>query len=284
MRKVFFIVFFIVFLTSCNLFFNRNYTAEYIEIFKGTSAWQIAKSVKKQDTIRIKKLLEENPELITYREPKFGFSLVHWVMYNYEDTAYKQSPGYYGTAKLLIRYGANPFTLGYTKDLDNNYHCAMWDASSGSNPLPYVKLCLSSKAYKELTDEKRKRALNESLIVLSGNQFYHKIDGVRLLIEQGANIDYISHDGKNTPLSNALYFDNYKIVRYLIIDCGAKYKYSVSSEMSTEGISIYDLLNNDYTMNVKEGSEDYRIHKEVIKYIKSKENVDTLLINLDTIH
>ncbi len=278
-KKAFFLVLLTVFLTSCNLFFNKNYTAGYIEIFKDTPAWRIAKSVKKQDTIRIKKLLDKNPELITYQEPEFGFSLFHWVMYNYEDTAYNQSPGYYGTAKLLLRYGANPFTLGYTKDLDNNYHCSMWDASNGSKPLPYLKLCLGSKSYYELTEKKRKRVVNESLIALSGNQFYSEIDAVKLLVEQGANIDYINHDGKSTPLAEALYLNNYKIAKYLIFECEAKYKYSIRSVISTEMISIYDLLNIDYTMNLKEGSEDYLIHKEIIKHIKSKENIDTLLNN-----
>lgn len=77
------------------------YTDEYITnigIYQDTPVWELAKAVKNNNIWKIKSLLKDNPELVDYKDPKYGATLLIWAV----------GTERYNAAKALLECGADP--------------------------------------------------------------------------------------------------------------------------------------------------------------------------------
>lgn len=69
---------------------NGEYEIHDVRIYKETPAWKLAKSINKENTSEIEKLILKNPELLNYQDPKYGATLLYWsVGKNYYESAKK---------------------------------------------------------------------------------------------------------------------------------------------------------------------------------------------------
>lgn len=92
MKKYFFIlVLFIMY--SCS---NR-----YVEYFKDTPAYELAKAVNSGNLNKIERIVKKNPELLEYNEPNFGINVLNLAI----------DIGNYQSFKKLLELGANPNSI-----------------------------------------------------------------------------------------------------------------------------------------------------------------------------
>ena len=77
--------------------------ARDVRIYKDTPVWEAALSIRDNDTVKLRKLLENQPNsILNYKEKHFGQSLLNW-------TVYRDS---YESAKILAELGADPNLKG----------------------------------------------------------------------------------------------------------------------------------------------------------------------------
>lgn len=233
------------------------YYADDIEIFKDTPVWNLAKAIDRHDLEKLEVLLKQDQELVNYREPKFGITLLYWVLHN--------SPRYwdeyfYDEAKMLIAYGADP----YISNMDNVFPLLKAaDIHLGS--ARFVKLCIDSHYTRNLPDSIRKVLLNEALIVSCG-KLWEEVDAVKLFVDAGADVNYFNSDSTECPVSQSFTYENMLMARYLIIEKKANYNISIRSEINRKNIIpvIKILYNNDFS----DKPEKQKIKEEILNYIK----------------
>lgn len=104
-RKLRFIVVFIVtssiLLTSCQftpVSGNEDYKISNIKIYKDTPAWKLALAVKSENKKKIENIVEKEPQLLNYQDPKYGATLLLWSVGNEK----------YKSAETLLKCGADP--------------------------------------------------------------------------------------------------------------------------------------------------------------------------------
>ncbi len=118
-----------------------NYTDEHITnigIYRDTPAWDLAKAVSNNNTLKIKRILEENPELADYQDPNFGATLLIWAV----------GTEHYNAAKALLECGADPdiictYTGGTALYTAAGYS---WVDNFAKKDAKYVKLLLEHGA------------------------------------------------------------------------------------------------------------------------------------------
>jgi uncharacterized protein len=257
MKKNKFVLIFIIVIiivSACNI--DKNYNIEDIEIFKSTPAWKLAKAIKNHETESAEKLLIKNPILVDYKEPCFNLTLLYWTLYNSSN----ENNSYYNEAKLLIKYGANPYYV--LEDKTTPLTCA---ANIYINNAKFIQLCIDSKYTNKLTDSLKRIYLSDALIIASG-KMQEEVDGVKLLINAGAEINCFNGDSTETPLSASLIQENLNIAKFLLIDKGAKFDYSIKRLIEKTDYPIIEILQNlDFPTN----SSEYKIKLDLEKYIKN---------------
>lgn len=245
-------------LIACND--DKNYHADDIEIFKNTPVWKLAQAIYNHNTEDINELLEKHPDWVNYKEPKFEISSLYWTFYN---SPYDFKGGtYYEEAKILIQYGADPYYV----DAENETPI-MSAAKVHSENVKFIKLCLDSKHTQQLSDSLKRNLLSEALIAACG-KIKEEVEGVKLLVEAGADINYFNTDSTETPVSESLIQDNIKIARYLIVERGAKFDYSIKFEVDKTDWSVLKILKD---LDFSENSEEYKIKQEILAHIKEQE-------------
>ena len=96
MKKLFFLISSIVLWCSCN---TGNYLPGFdFKLFKGTSVWELAKAVEKEDVKQIEVILKDTSIKVDFHEAKFGNTLLMLAVANNKKKAVKK----------LLEVGANP--------------------------------------------------------------------------------------------------------------------------------------------------------------------------------
>lgn len=237
---------------------NKSYYANKIEIFKESPVWSLAKAVDEHNLEKMEELLKEHPDWVDYKETKFGISLLYWTMYN---SPRKWDEYFYEEAKLLIDYGANPYYL-----LEDNSTPIMRAASVHTSSVKFIQLCLDSKFTKELSDSLKRRLLSEALIVACG-KIKEEVEGVKLLVESGADVNYYTRDSVRTPFSESITQDNMEIAKYLVIN--EKAKYDIYVKRMIDGVDL-SMLKRLQDLDFSEEPEKENIRQEILAYIEEQ--------------
>lgn len=237
-----------------------------IRLFKETPVWKLAKYVEKNDVEEISSFIKENPNLIDYQERNYGATVLYWAMYN-SDPSYNE---YFESARTLIELGANPFIEDQEEDTPF-YRAAMF-FGKGSN---YVELCLKSSHFNRLSKEEKDTILGETLIRAS-NKLVEDIESVKLLIEYGANINYINSDSTKNPLMVSATSSNFPLTKYFI-EKGADYSIELHSPLGDDfgefdlgTYNVVDVIRNKYIVKNKYYERNIKLKKELLDLIKSK--------------
>jgi hypothetical protein len=56
-------------------------TVHDIELYKNTPAWKMAKAVYEQDTTTIIQEADRDKDLVSFKDPKYGRTLLNWAVF-----------------------------------------------------------------------------------------------------------------------------------------------------------------------------------------------------------
>lgn len=223
-------------------------------LFQKTLAWELAKAVEDEDTIKIKEILKNKKSDIDFKEPKFGSTLLMLSIINSQ----------YVSARTLLQMGANP-------NVQDSYRKTSSVIFAASNDDPkYLELILEYKGnanaietapFKE-GDEARKTALLAAINFLDPNS----LRKVKLLVESGANVNYHNPGHTDLPLSEAITARKMDVVLYLLQN-GADSNLIMYEMIDGHKVYILEALRK---CTIDLNSEQYKSKLEVIKFLKEK--------------
>lgn len=231
--------------------------AKDYRLFQNTPAWQLAKAVEDQDTLKIREEILNNKIDPNYQEPKYGGRLLMFAVFNNQ----------YVSTQTLLSLGADP-------NLRDNIRGAssMIYASKNEDP-KYLKLLLDFKgdpnsvenAPVKSGDEVRDTPLNAAIPCYR----YSSLEKVKLLVEAGADIDY-SNKGTpaytRLPLGLALMLDKTDIGLYLL-QSGADYKKVMYTVVDGDDVYILEALRKQVLDLDSKGHQD---KIKIIRFLKNK--------------
>lgn len=214
--KNFVMIFFVVF-ASCTVNSNMEMDIRNIRIFENTDAWDLAQAVQKGNIRKIKRVVEENSNVLDYQEPRYGFTLLMWGI--------KMEK--YREVKTLLELGANPnirCNSGETALFHATEHS--WLDNEAKKDAKYVKLLLQYGAnpnivyigveYKGVKKEGTTNVIDKgtSPLIHATSRSFEK---AKALVEAGAEINYKT-ERNWTAANNALIMKGIDVAYYLIVE------------------------------------------------------------------
>ena len=252
------------------------------EIFSNTPGWKSAKAIMNDDTVSLSKELERNPDLITLKDPYYGFSLLFTAVLNNKIKATEKllkagfdpnlvSDTIKGTGStpitvasyhitstpiildLLLRYGGNPdskqrFSLrmvNFNTEVQDTINChAITDAAR--KDLSKVKLLLNYGA-----DVNPKEGLSPLYMAVA----LDKMEIALYLLENGAdyNEKYEAEDVDSRQSQSRGYATVADKLRYVIVPLDSReyeFKLKVIAFLKGKGIDYYETEIPDHAQNL----------------------------------
>lgn len=240
-----------------NIVKKENLLGNDYRLFQNTLAWELAKSVEDEDTIKIKEILNNKKVDIDFKEPKFGNTLLMLAVVNSK----------YDSAKVLLDAGASPNTSDTFRGTS-----AIIDAAGNDDP-KYLKLLLSHggnpNALENVQVKENDSARTTALSKAISNLDPASLEKVQLLVEAGADMNY-SNDGNPAytvlPLGAAFKQDKLDVALYLL-QKGADYKKIMYIMVDSHKVQILEALRKCI---IDLESEQYKSKLEVIQFLKGK--------------
>ncbi|MES2767031.1 MAG: ankyrin repeat domain-containing protein [Bacteroidota bacterium] len=237
------------------------------ELFKNTPAEKLADAVEDEDLDEIDEILRNNRTIVDYQEPEFGHSLLVLATVNNK----------LKSTKKLLELGADPNLKSF-----NDSSTAVIDACDG---------IYSEECNLMILQELIKHGGNVNIIQHStykwAGEITHRymtpllnaigtgkcIEVIKLLVESGADVNYVHEISGQTPVIAAIMDDRLDVARYLIIEKkantdNASFTFGNSrSKMRT--LTIKEIL-NEKNYNGSDNSENLRLKQEILDFLKAK--------------
>lgn len=222
---------------------NKLLGADY-RLFQDTPAWELAKAVWDNDTDKIDEEVKKNPRIINYQESKYGNTLLHLSILNDDYKGFKE----------LLKLGANP-------NIADSFHCTsplIEACESFEDRLKYVEGLIKYKAnvnYVECNEGKEEQKTNNTPLIRAS--FVGNLAVVKVLIMNGANVNYSNNRQAGSALGTATLSRNYDIVLYLLqqgADC-SKVLYKKGGAVNPKDIYMKDWIEDEADHSAKEYSE-----------------------------
>ncbi len=190
-----------------------NYTSQDCRAFQGTPAWELAKAVDDNDTTEIINILKQQPDLIDYQDPVWGYTVLMQSINN----------KHYEAFMTLLKLGAD-VDIHEMKNGASAIHMAV-----ETRDVRYVEAVLRHGAIiNEFGRGCRKSGwsvgstVSPLMLAVRDASYWEKdMTIVKYLIEHGADPDMNFSDGF-TALNQALINEDYDLAIYLI-ESGANY-------------------------------------------------------------
>lgn len=261
MKKITLILFGLLLLvTACNkvdrdkkIDKNKLLGADY-RLFQGTPAWELAKAVWDNDVEKIDEEVKKNPSILNYQEKTYGKTLLHLSIYNDNYKGFKE----------LLKLGANPNIADFL------YCSTPLIAACGNfdDKTKYVEELIKYKAdvnYVECSKGKEKQKTNRTPLICAS--FTGNLDIVKLLVGNGAKIDYITiRKELGSALGVASSVGNYNVVLYLLqqgADCNQVLYKRYNPDETETPVYLKDLLGEEDLKSAKE-------YPEIVNILKKK--------------
>ncbi|WP_082632631.1 ankyrin repeat domain-containing protein [Chryseobacterium sp. IHB B 17019] len=221
---------------------NKLLGADY-RLFQDTPAWELTKAVWDDDVDKIDEEVKKNPRILNYQETLYGKTLLHLSSYNNNYKAFKE----------LLRLGANP-------NIADSLHCTtplIEIALSFDDKTKYAEELIKYKAnvnYVECNSGKEEQKTYATPLIAASNR--NNLELVKLLIGNGANINYTNPNGEDA-LSAAALFKNYDVVLYLLqqgANC-SKILYKKGGAVNPKDIYMKDWIVDEADHSAKEYQE-----------------------------
>ena len=220
-----------------------------IEIFEKTKVWELAKAVKHQNINKIKELCEKNPKWVNYQERRFGFTVLHWALFNQK----------YKSVKPLLESGANPnlqdsdgvSSLCFAADIEETSEYLQLTLKYGGNVNSVSKKPGGSGLY------------GPTPLCCAANR---SLENTKILVEAGANVNYFSIHCENV-FNSACSQGKFDILRYLIVEKGANFKRAICYRTNGDSLYITDELRR---LKCDLGSKKFLTKMEIVEYMKER--------------
>ena len=218
--------------------------ADY-RLFQDTPAWELAKAVQDDDIDKIDEEVKKNPEILNYQESKYGKTLLHLSSFNDDYKSFKE----------LLKLGANP-------NIADSSHCTsplIEVAESSKDKIKYAEELIKYKAdvnYVECDKGKEKQKTKRTALIAASG--WGHLDIVKLLIENGAEINYNDGSQSGSALGSAALSRNYDVILYLLqreVDCKIVLYKKYNSDNSETPIYMKDWIESEADHSAKEYSE-----------------------------
>jgi uncharacterized protein len=246
----------LLFVNACS---SKNMTGMDIELFKG-QAWNLARAVYNEDTLRIAEILAKGNIPVDFKEPKFGNTLLMWAV----------RTNRCNSVKTLLENGADP-------NLQNNYDgtsALMYASTFGldySRDTRILQLLLQHGGNPNIEQggprQEGSISRKTPLLMAAGCCY----DKVKLLVEAGAKIDYKSEFNESVLSTSIIGGADEKshILYFLIFEMGADFcKPFFISSTGKEFYVLDELKKWDYP----EGSDEYDKQIKLVNYIENNQH------------
>lgn len=231
-------------------------TGRDVRIFEDTLVWTVALAIRDNETTKVKRLLQGEPDsILNFREKYYGQSLLNWAVYR--DNL--------NSVEILAGLGADP-------NLKSNDSTSAIIHAASKNETGYLKVLLEHGGDPNaVADVSGPQDLRTPLMAAS----VKSLENVKLLIQAGAdpNFTYRSKRGNigGENIQSALIYafrgNKIDIVRYLIIDVGVDFDYVFNTTIEGKPLTILTYL-RQLTFPLE--SKEYEMKMEVVQYLKTK--------------
>lgn len=253
-------------LLSCSNKDKSDLAGRDYRIFQNTPAWELAKAVRDDNEKKISEILDREPDLINYQDPKYGNTLLKLTIMNQQMKSFK----------ILL-----------DKRADVNIHNT-FDGTSAlieacrlkDYDIKFVQLLLDYGAnINDVETGERRQGNSTRFTPLIQASRSGNLPLVKLLVSKGADINY-KNEFSQSALSACIMQRKYDVALYLLQN-GADYKqpiffrpdYSVPSELqdpNDKGKPIYivDVLREDFS---EFDSDEYKYKMQIVNFLKSRD-------------
>ncbi|GHU63509.1 hypothetical protein FACS1894123_06400 [Bacteroidia bacterium] len=247
-----------MFLCSSCIFESENLLGKDIRLFKKTPVWSLAKAVEKENLEQIRYLVKEKNVPIDFQETCFGNTVLLWATYH----------GKVKSIEVLLKLGANPNTQDYYNG-DNAIMIAsgasFYDETNRCNST-LLRLMLKHGGDVNSVQQSGELAEKGSAATPLTKASSVCLEKVKLLVEAGADINYVDSSGGGNPLGISLVQEKSDIARYLLIEKRADY-HNAEKVIFIDGKDtmrvVYLLRHWLFPLD----SEEYKIKMEIVDYM-----------------
>jgi ankyrin repeat protein len=223
-------------------------------LFQETPAWTLAKAVEDGDTAKIRQEIQIKKDMIGFREPRFGRTLLMLAVLNMN----------YPSVKTLLELGADPNLqdFGYG-DSPLMAAVALESPETGSDP-GFLKILLEYGGDPNAMQNGLKKTRRSPLMIASENG---DLGYMKILVDAGAKADTANEYGSR-PLGFAVtaagLYRRPGIVLYLI-NKGADFKKVLYK--TSEGREKY-ITDDMRFWHFELGSPEYKIKMQIVDFLK----------------
>jgi hypothetical protein len=230
---------------------NKNLTGDDYRLFQNTPAWELAKAVQDENEKKITEIMDKEPKLINYQEPKFGSTLLMVTIKNQQYTSFE----------ILLKNKAEI-------DIHDNYEGSTALIEACSSEYYDLKFAVTLLQYganvNDVQTDIEKQGKTRTPLMVASNT--GNLDLVKLLVNKGADLNY-QNEFKQSALSEAIMTEWYNIAFYLL-ENGADYKKPIFfREDQNREMYLVDVLREDF---FGLGTDEYKYKMQIVEFLKSK--------------
>ncbi len=274
MKKVILLLIFVLTINSCA--FNLEKDNYSFNNFEETPLWELAQAVRADDVNEVKEILKNKKTKVDLKDPIYNQTLLALAIQNKKKNAFLE----------LLKAGANPNLLVGEKDatpfiygIQNVNNCNLF----------YVETMLKYGANPnlEIKNPNPEHVFFNSfpLFVAMGNHTHYCLDLIKLLVDNGANINCCYKQSYSNycegVIGVSLTYNDMESLRYFVIEKKITIPDTVIiiGEMNKSTQKAYGLKD---VLNLKEYSyEDFKSDSKLVNRAKSRKARNEILDYLD---
>jgi hypothetical protein len=220
-------------------------------LFQQTPAWDLAKAVQDGNVAEIKAEAIKNKALVDFKEGRYGQTLLRLAVVNEN----------YTSVKTLLQLGANPNTQDSEYGASPLIKAAGLGSESSIADTSFLKILLKYGGNPNAIEYKTK--YTPLMTACENGSFEY----VKILLDAGANINYLSAYGDSPLYCASVYVSIYghpELVTYLI-NRGANFKRVLYTTADSEKMYLTNAL-RDWRFQL--GSDDYKKKMQLVEFLK----------------
>ena len=266
MRQNIIVLVMTVCLTGCMVKDNQPPIGMSPEIFRNTPGWKSAKAIMNDDTVSLSKELERNPDLITLKDPYYGFSLLFTAVLNNKIKATEKllKAGFDPNlvSDTIKGTGSTPImSVAYFNDISPQILELL--LMYGGNPNSKQRFSLRMVDFNtEVQDTINRHAISDA----AGTD----LEKVKLLLDYGADVN--PKEG-TSPLDMAIALDKMEIALYLLengADYNEKFEAKDVDSRQSQSRGYATVADKLRYVTVPLDSREYGYKLKVIDFLKDR--------------
>lgn len=258
----------IVILTFIPLFGFAQMEGYSFNLFTGTPVEKLAIASKKGKVKDILSILKDTAINFEYRDSRWGQTVLMLAVMNNK----------HKVIEALLQGGCNPNTIDFMgqtaliRHTNSSFNGRRCDIKTTKLLLKYgadINRECNFKRTEETKEMPYRLYQTTAFINACGSEC---LAHVRYLVSKGANINQWVGDSSSCAISAALILDRMEVLKYLIIDLGAKIPpYCIKGDKGKANVTILELLRRKpFPLN----SKKHKLKMEIVAFLKEKYGLD----------